>query len=105
MKLKVDETTPCFRDINISHVICRRARRAAYFNGLPEMPVANVTIKDLEVNNAKEGVVINNTDGVTLDNISVSAKTHTLDARNSTNTTVNGKTYKNIDANGLKLNF
>ena len=55
-KIKVDETTPCFRDININHVICRTARRAAYFNGLPEMPVKNITITDLEVNNAKEGI-------------------------------------------------
>lgn len=32
---KVDETTPAFRNIDINHVICRGARRAAYFNGLP----------------------------------------------------------------------
>ena len=101
----MDETTPCFRDIFINHVICRRARRAAYFNGLPEMPVKNVQITDLEVNNAKEGIVINNTDGVTLNNISVSAEKHTFSARNSTNATVNGKVYKQIDSKGLTLDF
>ena len=102
---KVDETTPCFRDIYINHVICRRARRAAYFNGLPEMPVKNVHITDLEVNNAKEGIIVNNTDGVKLDNISVSAESHTFSAKNSTNATVNGKTYDKIDAEGLTLDF
>ncbi len=35
-KFKVDETTPCFRNIDINHVICRTARRAAYFNGLSQ---------------------------------------------------------------------
>ena len=102
---KADETTPCFRDIFINHVICRRARRAAFFNGLPEMPVKNVQITDLEVNNAKEGLVINNTDGVQLNNISVSASGHTFTATNSVNATVNGKTYKKIDSKGVTLDF
>ena len=105
VKFAVDETTPCFRDINISHVVCRRARRAAYFNGLPEMPVANIVIRDLEVNNAKEGIVVNNTAGVTLDNISVSAEGHTLTARNSADITVNGKAYDKVGADGLTLDF
>ena len=104
-KFKVDETTPCFRDIFISHVICRRARRAAFFNGLPEMPVKNVQITDLEVNNAKEGIVVNYTDGVKLSNISVSASGHTFTATNSTNASVNGKTYKDIDSKGVTLDF
>ena len=104
-KFKVDETTPCFRDIYISHVICRRARRAAYFNGLPEMPVANVTITDLEVNNAKEGIVVNNTKGVTLSNISVSAEGHTFTARNSADITVNGKAYGKVGGDAMTLDF
>ena len=102
---KVDETTPAFRNIDINHVICRGARRAAYFNGLPEMPVQNISIKDMEVNNAEQGIVINRTDGVKLENIKVSAKTHTFDAKNSKNVSVNGKTYKKIDANGITLDF
>lgn len=102
---KVDETTPAFRNIDIRHVICRGARRAAYFNGLPEMPVQNINISDMEVNNAQQGIVINRTDGVKLDNIKVSAKTHTFDAKNSKNVTVNGKTYKKIDDKGMTLDF
>ena len=101
----MDETTPCFRDIYINHVICRTARRAAYFNGLPEMPVKNVQITDLEVNNAKEGIVINNTDGVKLENINVSAEKHEFSAKNSVNATVNGKTYDKIDAKGITLDL
>ena len=102
---KVDETTPAFRNIDINHVICRGARRAAYFNGLPEMPVQNISIRDLEVNNAQQGIVINRTDGVKLENIKVSTKTYTFDAKNSKNVSVNGKTYKKIDANGITLDF
>lgn len=104
-KFKVDETTPCFRDIFIDHVICRTARRAAYFNGLPEMPVENINIKDLEVNNAEEGIVINRTQGVTLQDIKVSAKSAAFQAKNSTNVTVNGKKYKKIDEKGIRIDF
>ena len=95
---KVDETTPVFRNIDIQHVTCRGARRAAYFNGLPEMPVENVYIKDMEINNAEQGIVINRTTGVKLEDIKVSAKTHTLYAKNSANLTVNGKKYKKVSA-------
>ena len=104
-KFKVDETTPCFRNIDINHVICRTARRAAYFNGLPEMPVSNIHIRDMEVNNAEYGIVINRTDGVKLENIKISAKNHTFDAKNSKNVTVNDKTYKKIDEKGITLDF
>lgn len=104
-EFKVDETTPCFRNIDIKHVICRGARRAAYFNGLPEMPVSNVLIKDMEINNAQEGIVINRTDGVTLENIKISAKTHTFSGKNSKKLTVNGKTYSKIDEKGISLDF
>lgn len=102
---QVDETTPCFRNIFIDHVICRTARRAAYFNGLPEMPVENIQIRDMEVNNAEQGIVINRTKDVSLENIKVEAKGHTLDAKNSANVTVNGKKYKKIDEAGTTLDF
>lgn len=101
--MKVDETTPCFRNINIDHVICRTARRAAYFNGLPEMPVTNINIKDLEVNNAQYGIVLNNTQGVRLENIKVQAKNGSFEAKNSADVTVNGKNYKKIKADGVML--
>ena len=45
------------------------------------------------------------TEGVTLENIKVSAKTHTFDAKNSKNVTVNGKKYKKIDEKGITLDF
>ena len=45
----VDETTPCFRDIHIENVVCRNARRALYFNGLPEMPIENITLKNVNI--------------------------------------------------------
>ena len=45
----VDETTPAFRDIHIRNVWCRGARRAMYFNGLPEMNVERVTVENTQI--------------------------------------------------------
>ena len=66
---QVTVETPSFRDIHISNIICKGSGRAMFFNGLPEMPIRNITIKDVIINDAKEGVVISQAEGVTLENI------------------------------------
>ena len=38
----VTEETPCFRNIYVSNVVCQGAKRAIWFNGLPEMPLDNL---------------------------------------------------------------
>ena len=68
--MPVDETTPQFRDIHISNVVCNGAARAMYFNGLPEKPVSNVTISDCVIK-SKKGIVISYSENVTLDNVKV----------------------------------
>lgn len=45
----VDETTPCFRHIHISDVTCAGARRALFFNGLPEQPVSDITLRNVNI--------------------------------------------------------
>lgn len=67
----VTEETPSFRDIYINDVTCRGAARAAYFNGLPEMPVKNIVISDSRFK-ATTGMLFNFADGVTLKNVKVS---------------------------------
>lgn len=42
----VTEETPCFRNLFISNIICQGAKRAIYFNGLPEMPLDNLQLKN-----------------------------------------------------------
>ncbi len=69
-KVKVDETTPSFRDITISGVVCKGAKQAAYFNGLPEMPIKNVTISN-SVFESEYGVTQNYTEGLKLKNVQV----------------------------------
>lgn len=42
----VTEETPCFKNLYVSNVICQGAARAIYFNGLPEMPLDNLHMKN-----------------------------------------------------------
>ena len=101
----VTEETPAFRNIHISNIVCRGSGRAMFFNGLPEMPIRNVTIKDVIINDAKEGVVISQAEGVTLENIRIETKGHTLDVKNAKNLKVDGKVYSAIGAEGKMLDF
>lgn len=92
--LPVTEETPAFRDIHISNVYCKGAGRAMFFNGLPEMPIENVTVKDVVISDAKEGVVISQAVNVTMDNIKVEAKNGSpLRISNSKEIKVDGETY------------
>jgi polygalacturonase len=42
----VSEETPCFRQLYISNIVCQGAKRAVYFNGLPEMPIDDLQLKN-----------------------------------------------------------
>ena len=68
--LPVDETTPAFRDIHIENVWCRGARRAMFFNGLPEMNVERVTVADTHIY-AQTGAQINESTDVVLRNVEI----------------------------------
>ncbi|MBR1933518.1 MAG: glycoside hydrolase family 28 protein [Prevotella sp.] len=45
----VDETTPIFRNIDIRNVVCNHAGYAMEFNGLPEMPIEGIHLKDIKI--------------------------------------------------------
>lgn len=47
--LPVDETTPCFRNIHVKNLICAGARRALFFNGIPEMPIDGIVLEDIDI--------------------------------------------------------
>ena len=47
--LPVDETTPCFRNIHVYNLVCAGARRALFFNGIPEMPIDGIVLEDIDI--------------------------------------------------------
>ena len=69
-KMKVDETTPVFRNININDVICNGAGRAMEFNGLPEMPIDGITLKNIHII-AKKGADFNNSKNIIKENVNI----------------------------------
>ena len=70
----VDETTPCFRDIRISDIVCNGAARAMFFNGIPEMPVKGVEIDRCTITSTV-GVQLCWAEDVTMKNTVIAPKT------------------------------
>ena len=68
--VKVDETTPIFRNINIQNVVCNGAGRAMEFNGLPEMPMDGIHLKNITIR-AKEDATFTNCKNITKDNVKI----------------------------------
>ncbi|WP_300794206.1 glycoside hydrolase family 28 protein [uncultured Bacteroides sp.] len=91
----VTEETPAFRDIYISDVTVNGAGRAMFFNGLPEMPIRNIDIKNVNITNAKSGIVISQAENVTIDNTSVETEGEMLKVKFAKNVKVNGEEFHN----------
>ncbi len=89
----VDETTPQFRNIFVNNVVCRDARRAMLFNGLPEMNVENVVVKNTTIE-AEIGAEINESTNVLLDGVRIiPRKGPALKINNAKEVTVKNFTY------------
>ena len=70
-KVAVDETTPIFRNIFIQDVVCNGAGRAMEFNGLPEMPIDNIHLKDITIRAKEDAVFQNVTENVSQENVKI----------------------------------
>lgn len=66
--------TPQFKDIYIENIMCNGAKRAMYFNGLPEMKIKNVHISNAVIK-ADKGAEFHQTDGLTINNMQIINKT------------------------------
>ena len=69
-KAPVDETTPIFRNINIQDVVCNGAGRAMEFNGLPEMPMDGISLKNIYIK-ARKDAEFHNCKNITRQNVNV----------------------------------
>lgn len=70
----VSEETPQFKNIYIDHVVAKDVQRAMYFNGLPEMKIANVHLSDITMTST-EGAIIRQTNGLEVKNVHITSKT------------------------------
>ena len=69
----VNEGTPQFRDIHMRNIVCRGARKAIVLQGLPEMPIKNITLKNVDIT-SQEGVFVTDAENISFDNVRVESK-------------------------------
>jgi len=70
----VTKETPSFRNIYISNIVSRNARRAMFFNGLPEMNISNINVENTIIT-SRFGAVICESDGIKFKNVQIIQKT------------------------------
>jgi len=71
--LKVDESTPQFRNFYFRNITCNGAAKGIFVRGIPEMHVKNVLIENAVIQ-ADEGIDIQEASGITLNNITIIPK-------------------------------
>ena len=67
------EETPQFKNIYISDCTATNVKRCMYFNGLPEMKIQNVSLKNIKMQ-GDEGALLRQTDGLTIENVQILPK-------------------------------
>ena len=68
--MPVTEETPVFRNIDIKNVTCSNAGYAMEFNGLPEMPIDGIHLKNIVIK-AKQDAVYQYSKNVTKENVTI----------------------------------
>lgn len=70
---QVDETTPVFRNIYVKNLVSRNARRAMFFNGLPEMNIKNINVENVTISATKGAELVESKD-ITFKNVKIIPK-------------------------------
>jgi len=70
----VTKETPSFRNIYVTNIVSRNARRAMFFNGLPEMNISNINVENAIIT-SQYGAVICESDGVKFKNVHIMQQT------------------------------
>lgn len=69
-KYEVNEQTPVFRNIFVKNIVSRNARRAMFFNGLPEMKISNIHVENVHIT-AEYGAEVNNSTDIVFKNVHI----------------------------------
>ena len=103
----VSEKTPMFRNIYINNVVCKGSGRAIFFNGLPEMPIENIQLKNITIPDAAEGAVLNQAKDIIIENLKIqtSKPSPTVRLSDVTNVMVNGEKMDKVENETKELNF
>ena len=69
---QVTEKTPLFRNIYVKNLVSRNARRAMFFNGLPEMNIANINLENAFIT-SRYGAELSESTDISFKNVTVLA--------------------------------
>lgn len=95
---EVNETTPTFRNIFISDILCKGVGRAVFFNGLPEKRIENIHLDRATFSDAREGAVFSESQDIVINDLHITT-THpapTCRMQGVSNVSVDGKVYRHI---------
>jgi DNA sulfur modification protein DndE len=99
----VNDRTPRFQNFSIKNVVCNGAERAVLIHGLPEMPVRNITFKNVSIS-AKLGVLCLDAEGIQLDSCRIiPASGPVVELRQSRSVAVNGGRFPKLPDVFLKV--
>jgi len=102
-KVAVTEETPVFKNIYMKNIIATNSGKAAFFMGLPEKSLENVTLENAMLE-ADEGITVIDTRGLQLKNVKViSKKTEALIIYNSNDIVVEGFTFSDNGKKAVKV--
>lgn len=85
--------TPSFRNIFVKNIVSRNARRAMFFNGLPEMNISNINVENAFIS-SQYGALLCESDGIKFKNVHIAPQTGAaLTLQNVKNFDLNEFTY------------
>ena len=72
-KFQVTEATPQFKNITIKDIVCNGAHTAIFINGLPEMPIENMTLNNIHIK-SKNGAIISYAKSLTFEDVIIDSE-------------------------------
>jgi len=99
----VTEETPAFRNIFVKNLVSRNARRAMFFNGLPEMNITNIKVENA-IFSSRYGAIFSESTGIQLKNVQIFPQEGpALTLQNVKNLTVSGDFIYPTDNEGVRI--
>ncbi len=100
----VTEETPAFRNIYVKNVKCDGARRAMFFNGLPEMKIKNIVVENMIISSIF-GAELIHTEDVDLRNVKIYTEQGAkISTKFSSNVTIDEKPVPDSDSKTFVIN-
>ena len=67
------------------------------FNGLPEMPINNINLKNIYISGTETGAIIHQSENVQMENVTIAPKNQkSISLQNVKKVSINGKSIKSV---------